>query len=41
MQPFKKTRGNKLNPEVEQIGLVAGVYKRAEHITLNDEIQKD
>jgi hypothetical protein len=21
--------------------LVAGVYKRAEHITLNDEIQKD
>ena len=37
-----KTRGIKLNPEVEQIGLGKEyVYKRAEHITLNeDEIQK-
>lgn len=37
-----KTRGIKLNPEVEQIGLGKEyVYKRAEHITLNeDEITK-
>jgi integrase len=33
-----KTRGIKLNPEVERIGLGKEyVYKRAEHITLNDE----
>ena len=37
-----KTRGIKLNPEVEQIGLGKEyIYKRAEHITLNeDEITK-
>lgn len=37
-----KTRGIKLNPEIEQIGLGKEyIYKRAEHITLNeDEIQK-
>ena len=37
-----KTRGIKLNPEVERIGLGKEyVYKRAEHITLNeDEITK-
>ncbi|TDW51583.1 integrase [Flavobacterium sp. 270] len=37
-----KSRGIKVNPEVEQIGLGKDyVYKRAEHITLNeDEIQR-
>jgi integrase len=33
-----KTRGIKINPEVERIGLGKDyVYKRAEHITLNDD----